>query len=256
MIPVEKIYVSPLNVRVDEEFGDPEDEALKANVQATGIKQPITVRPSGDRYEVILGRRRFLSIKDTVKEVPCIVREDWDDVEALKASLIENLEIFRKSLDPIKRGEALKKLIEITGSGGRGDLSRFAREVGIPKATLSEYIRILDLNPRMREIVSKRVVPFRMALKVAVMDLDDEEQNRLAEIAEEKGAEEFKKEVERLKAGRGKRGAPPGLLVVRLVFDPRNEEEKAWFEKLKAICEEKNMDMTEYVRNLIVEHIS
>jgi len=35
-IPVEKLYVSPLNVRADEEFGNcPEDEALKSNVTQT-----------------------------------------------------------------------------------------------------------------------------------------------------------------------------------------------------------------------------
>ncbi|MHC1627627.1 MAG: ParB/RepB/Spo0J family partition protein [Candidatus Nezhaarchaeales archaeon] len=253
IIPVDKIYISPLNVRVDEEFGsDPEDEALKQNVQATGIKQLITVRPNGDRYEVILGRRRFLSIKDTVKEIPCIVREDWDDMEALKASLIENLEIFRKSLDPIKRAESLKKLIDLSGKG----MTAVARELGMAKSTLSEYLKILELSPKMKELVSKRVIPFRDALKVAKLDLNEEQQESLAETAAEKGLEAFKKEVERLQSGKGKRGAPPGLLVIRLVFDPRDEGEKEKFEKLKAICEEKQVDITEYVKSIILEHIS
>jgi len=251
VIPVDRIYVSPLNVRVDEDFGDPEDEALKQNVKATGIKQLITVRPNGDRYEVILGRRRFLSIKDTVEEVPCIVQEDWDDREALKASLIENLEIFRKSLDPIKRAESLKKLIDLSGKG----MTAVARELGMAKSTLSEYLKVLTLSPRMKEMVSKRAVPFRDALKVAKLGLDEEKQDSLAETAAERGIEAFKKEVERLQSGKGKRGAPPGLLVIRLVFDPRDEEEKEKFEKLKATCEEKQVDMTEYVKSLILEHI-
>ena len=65
-IPVEKLYVSPLNVRAEEEFGNSlEDEMLRRNVEETGIKQLITVRPDGKgRYEVLLGRRRFLSTKN------------------------------------------------------------------------------------------------------------------------------------------------------------------------------------------------
>jgi len=251
-IPVDKIDISPLNVRADEGFGsDPEDEALQKNVQKTGIKQLITVRPKGDRYEVIMGRRRFLSIKDRVKEVPCIVRDDWDDQEALKASLIENLGIFRKSLDPIKRAEALKRLIEMSSKKASG----VARELGIAKSTLSEYLKVLELSPKMREQISKATIPFRDGLKVAKMNLPEEVQDALAETAADKGLEAFKREVERLESGKGKRGAPPGLLVIRLVFDPRNEEERRRYEALKEICEAKNVDISEYVKSIILEEV-
>jgi len=247
-IPVDKIYISPLNVRADEEFGlDDEDEALQSNVQKTGIKQLITVRPNGDRYEVILGRRRFLSIKDRVKEVPCIVREDWDDEEALKASLIENLAIFRKSLDPIKRGEALKRLREMTGKSIRA----LAKDLGIPFPTLSDYLQILRLSPKMKEQISKRTIPFRAGLKVLRLELPEEVQDALAETAAEKGQEAFQREVERLELRKGKRGAPPGLLVIRLVYDPRIEEEKRRYDALKEICEAKNVDVAEFAKSIL-----
>jgi len=252
-IPVEKLYVSPLNVRADEKFGDSlEDEMLKRNVTETGIKQLITVRPDGKgRYEVLLGRRRFLSIKDKVKTIPCIVREDWDDREAIKASLIENLGIFRKELDPITRAKALKKLVETSPSG----LTGVAIELGIPKSTLSEYLKILELSPKLQEKVSKGVVPFRYAVEIARLGLSEEKQEYLAEVSEKKSVEALKKELARLSEGKGKRGAPPGLFVIRLVFDPNNPEEKEYFEKLKQYCESHQLSLSEYVKSCLVERL-
>lgn len=248
-IPVKKMFVSDLNVRAEEEFGEaPEDEALRANVRKEGVKQPITVRSKGERYEVILGRRRFLSIKDRVKEIPCVVRDEWDDREALKASLIENWPEFQKTLDPITRAEALNRLISMSTK----DMQGVAREMKIPKSSMSEYLKVLELNPKMQEQVAAGVVPFRDAVAVARLKLGDELQDSLAEVVVSKGLEAFRNEVERLKFGR-KRGAPPGLLVVRLVFDPRSREEKAYYETLVKLSEGKQMNVAEYCKSVLVE---
>jgi len=236
-IPVEKLYVSPLNVRADEKFGEsPEDELLRENVAQADIKQPITVRPDGNgKYEVVLGRRRFLAVKDRVKAVPCIVREDWDDREVIKSSLIENLGVLRKDLDPIRRAKALKKLIEGTPRGMTG----VAKELGIPKSTLSEFLKVLELSEKMQQKVSAGKVPFRYAVEVARLGLPEEKQDYLAEVAETKGVENFRNELYRLSEGKGKRGAPPGLLVIRLVFDPDSSDDRSYFERLKRYCESK-----------------
>lgn len=248
-IPVDKIFVSPLNVRAEEEFGTaPEDEALKENVRRSDIKQLITVRPKGGKYEVILGRRRFLSIKDSVKEIPCVVRDEWDDREAIKASLIENMDNFQRPLDPITRAEALNRLISMTPSGMTG----VARELGIPKSSMSEYLKVLELSPKLKEQVRREVVPFKEAVHVARLELGEDLQNSLAELAVSKGLDALRNEVERLKFGR-KRGAPPGLLVVRLVFDPRSREERAYYETLVKLSESKQMNVADYCKSVLVE---
>jgi len=253
-IPVEKIYVSPLNVRAEDDFGDAEeDKALMSNVRRSDIKQLITVRPDGNgKYEVILGRRRFLAIKDAVKEIPCIVRDDWDDREAVKASLIENLGVLRKDLDPITRAKALKKLLDMKPNT-RGALSSLARELGLPKQTLSDFLKVLNLTPEMQEKVATGTVTFRDALKVA-RTLSEQEQKALAEEAE-RGPEAFKSALERMLEGKGKRGAPPGLLAVRVIFDPESMEERTYFERLSRYCESKGLKISEYVKNLLIEHI-
>jgi len=252
-IPVEKIYVSPLNIRAEEDFGKSlEDEVLRKNVAQAGIIQPITVRPDDKGgYEVIIGRRRFLAVKDRVKALTCIVRDEWDDREALKSSLIENMGVLRKDLDPIVRARALKRLVETSPRG----LTGVAKELGIPKSTLSEFLKVLELSEKMQQKVSSGQVPFRYAIKVARLELPKEAQDYLAEVAETKGLDSFKKELVRLSEGRGKRGAPPGLLVIRLVFDPDSADERRYFEALKKYCESKGLEVGKYVKDVLIDHI-
>ena len=55
-IPIDKIRISPLNIRAGDQFGDDEDLELEKNVESMGLIQPILVRPVGDNYEVVVGR--------------------------------------------------------------------------------------------------------------------------------------------------------------------------------------------------------
>ena len=245
-IPVEKVFVSDLNIRADEEFGEaPEDQALRENVRREGVKQPITVRPRGEKYEVILGRRRFLSTKaNGGKEIQCVVRDDWDDREALKASLIENWKDFQKTLDPITRAEALNRLISLSTK----DIQGVAHELGIPKSSMSEYLKILELGPKLKEQVRREVVPFKEAVHIARLKLGEDLQNSMAELAVTKGLDALRSEVERLRVGK-RRGAPRGLLVIRLVFDHRNMKDRNHYEALM------KLGGAEYCKSFLVKQL-
>ena len=244
-IPIEKIRVSTLNVRAGEEFGDEEDRELVRNLESQGLLQPIVVRPVGDEYEVVIGRRRFLSLKQSgAREATCIVREMGDE-EAMDASLSEN--IMRRPVDPVTLGKWLKKRLEMTGES----LRSYARKIGKPASTLSEWLRMNDLSEGMQRAVSKGLVAFTDALKVARLNIPYEEQERLALKAIEEGAEEFKRELERIRKGYEKRGAPKGLLVVRVSFGT----ESPIYEALKRLAEEKGMELGEYVKQVLEEHV-
>ena len=123
-LPIEKIHISPLNVRAGVEFGDEEDLELIKNVDSLGLIQPIVVRPVGDQYEIVIGSRRYQSLKEAgANEIPCVVRELSDD-ESLDLSLSEN--IFKKDVDPITLGRWLKERL----SKGDMSLSGYARKIG------------------------------------------------------------------------------------------------------------------------------
>jgi len=88
-IPLEKLTISKFNVRRD--LGDISE--LVESIKAVGVLQPILVRPIGkDKYEVIVGSRRFAAAqKAKLKVIPAIVKEMSDD-EAIIESLVENIQ--------------------------------------------------------------------------------------------------------------------------------------------------------------------
>ena len=245
MIPIDRIRVSSQNIRAGQPFGDEEDQGLVQNIGSFGILQPITVKPVGDMYELSAGRRRFLSAKQSgLTEVPCIVR-DIGDEEAIDISLSENL--LRKDVDPVTIGRALKLRLE------RGDisLSEYARRIGKAKSTLSEWLRMNDLSPAMQDEVQRGGIPLRNALKVARMDFTPEEERALAEESRESGLEAFKRTFDRMVVGKEKRGAPKGLLIVRISWGLESSE----YEALRMRAEEAGIGMSEYCQKVLMDHI-
>jgi ParB family transcriptional regulator, chromosome partitioning protein len=51
-----------------------------------------------------------------------------------------------------------------------------------------------------------------------------------------------------------KRGAPKGLLTVRLVFDPRKKTDKKIWDRLNERADENGLEVTDFVRNLVAKY--
>ncbi len=52
-----------------------------------------------------------------------------------------------------------------------------------------------------------------------------------------------------------KRGAPKGLLTVRLVFDPRKKSDRKMWERLNEKAGQSGLEVTHYVRSIIAKHL-
>ena len=77
-IPLEKIddnsYVNKVT------FSKKTVNLLGKSIKEKGFFNPLVVRPKGDRYELILGRKRYFGAKNIeLKEVPAIIREVGDE---------------------------------------------------------------------------------------------------------------------------------------------------------------------------------
>jgi ParB family chromosome partitioning protein len=117
-----------------------------------------------------------------------IVIEKMTDEEALEASLVENLDVLRRTMNPIRRAEGLKALLANSPQG----LRETARRLGIPPSNLSEWLKILELSPKLQEAMTKDLLSYTDGLIVARMKLDEALQNELAETLEKKGIETFR----------------------------------------------------------------
>jgi ParB family chromosome partitioning protein len=87
-------------------------DALVDSVRQFGLLQPILVRPvSGEpnSYEIVAGERRWRAAqKAQLHDVPVVIRP-FDDLEALKIALVENLQ--RTDLSPIDEAAGYRRLM-------------------------------------------------------------------------------------------------------------------------------------------------
>lgn len=257
-LSVEKFHVSELNVRAGRPFGESkEDRALVDQLKRGKIIGPFKARPERDGYGVVVGRRRFLAKKEAgakffVVGSDCLIEEMIDE-EAREASLIENLSILRKDMDPITRAEGLNEIVSFSPVGLRGT----ARRLGIPASTLSEWLKVLELSPKMQEVVARGLLCYTDALNLAKTEIGQMKQDELAEIPEKEGIEAYRKELERLAKKKLKKGAPKGkYLILRATFDKMYPPDVELYEEITQRAETKKMKLDEYCKWVLTEHVS
>jgi ParB family chromosome partitioning protein len=137
-LPVSLIKPNPGQPRTN---FDPEAlAALAASIEASGVVQPLLVRPLADgSYELVAGERRWRAARQAgLDKVPAIVREQAEP-ERLQAALIENM--VREDLNPVEEARACAALVEDLGL----TKEELARRVGRSRPAVSNLIRLLEL---------------------------------------------------------------------------------------------------------------
>ena len=242
-IPVELVDVAEENVRKDQDFGkDSNDQLMKEHLSKFDLLQPVVVRFDSEskRYKLLIGRRRFFALSAKGEtEVPAVITE-LEGAEAEAASLFENL--IRKDLSSLEKARMVKKLVDTTKGGITGASSKY----GLPKSTISEWLSILTLPAELQERIAKGEITSYEAIKIARRP---EIHDRLVTAAAESRLQE------EMAAAGVKRGAPKGLLTVRIVFDPRKKSDRKMWERLNEKASQNGLKVTDYVRNVVAKNV-
>lgn len=120
-------------------FSDDKLEELAASIRHNGIVQPIVLRPSGNRYQIVAGERRWRAAqKAALRKVPAVVREIPDE-KLLEIALVENIQ--RHELNPIEEANAYRKLIDNIGLTQQV----VAERVGKERTLITTTMRLLKL---------------------------------------------------------------------------------------------------------------
>ena len=140
-IDIKKIQVNPNQPRTN--FDSSEIENLTISSKDLGVIQPITVREiSSENFEIISGERRFRASKLAgLSSIPCYIKGVDNETDILKMSLVENVQ--RVDLDPIEIGLTYERLINDYNL----NIDSISRIVGKERSTVSNYIRLLKLDP-------------------------------------------------------------------------------------------------------------
>lgn len=125
---------------------------LIESIKTAGVLQPILVRKSGNYYEIVAGERRWRAcVELKVDSVPVIVKE-VDDQKMLEWALIENTQ--RKDLNPIERARAYKELMTFFNL----TQEEIAGRVGLDRATVANFIRLLELPSEVQDELAKETI--------------------------------------------------------------------------------------------------
>ena len=148
---------------------------LAASIKSSGVLQPVILRPTGNgRYQLVAGHRRTEAAKLAgLTRVPALLRKDSTDEQQAEWALIENIQ--RQDLNPLERAKAYRSYIDtfhITHAHAAGRL-------GEDRATISNFLRILDLNPGVQDLVARGLLSAGHA-KVLAGIVDVSRQDALA----------------------------------------------------------------------------
>lgn len=131
-------------------FDEGELAELTKSVQVKGVLSPILVRPDPSEpgaYQIVAGERRFRAAqKAGLDDVPVIIR-DLEDREVLEVSIVENVQ--RSNLNPIEEAMGYRALKDEFGH----TQDMIAKSVGKSRPHVANALRLLDLPPRVRDLL-------------------------------------------------------------------------------------------------------
>jgi len=154
-IPVDKIDPNPYQVR--KRFDEESLRELAESIKHQKVLHPILVRRRGDRYELIVGERRWRASKIAgEKEIPAFIL-DVTDVEQAEMSLTENL--HREDLSGLEKGEAVLQIFQLHGI--KMDAEKLANAVArimyLFNLLKSQYRRKLDETEKKIDKICRRI---------------------------------------------------------------------------------------------------
>ncbi len=142
-LPLDSLVPNPYQPR--KEFPQASLAELAASIRTAGILQPIVARRRGDRYEILVGERRWRAAREAgLERVPVLLREATD-AEAVELALVENL--LREDLNPLEEAEAYHRLMAEFG----WTQEELARRIGRDRSSIANALRLRRLPAVIQE---------------------------------------------------------------------------------------------------------
>jgi ParB/RepB/Spo0J family partition protein len=124
---------------------------LKDSIEKHGFLNSISVRPIGDRYQVVDGMYRVSAARDLrLVEVPAIIKTNVSDEELLLCQVAANA--CRQETTPIEFAKQIRRVMKLHPSITIGDLS-----VRLSKSStwIKNQLNLLRLKPHIQVLVDR-----------------------------------------------------------------------------------------------------
>ena len=200
IIDVNVNEIIPNRFQPRRQFDEDEIIELSESIRKYGLIQPLVVRPTGDKYEIIAGERRYkASVLAGLEYVPVIVK-NLTDKDSAELAIIENIQ--RRNLSAIEEALSYKKVLDM-GYLTQEDL---ATKIGKSQPTIANKIRLLNLSDEVQEALLENKISERHARSLLRLTTESEQNDMLQRIINErltvrKTDEEIDKKIKGLESG-------------------------------------------------------
>ena len=146
-IDIDLIEPSPYQPRT--KFHEQGLDELARSIKASGIIQPLVVRPIGSKFQLIAGERRWRAAQRAgLTKVTTILKEVPDEL-ALEMTLVENIQ--REDLNAVEAARAFERLMDEFHM----TQEQVAERTGKDRATVANAIRLLKLEKQIQDWIEE-----------------------------------------------------------------------------------------------------
>lgn len=189
IIPIEQLSTSPLYPFTRNKT---ELRELKTSIRQNGLLQPLLVRPSKDKYEIICGYRRVQACMQLgISELPCIVHQ-LTDTEVLTYMLVDNIH-RRQQLRESEIACAVQQLLHLYNHQGKASPSgpvrsnsQVAAQLLLTVSQVKCYARAAQVEEDLLELLDKHILPISVVSILA--DIDPDMHAHIAKCVQAEGA--------------------------------------------------------------------
>lgn len=163
-LDVNSVVPNPFQPRI--RFDEKRLQDLAETIRQNGLIQPIIVRKTAGRYEIVSGERRWQASKlANLSHIPVILKS-YDDRRMLESALIENLE--REDLNPMEIAKAIRSLQE------RFNVTQdeIAAKLSKDRSTISNLLRLLSLPEEVQQLLMDGKIEFGHAKAILSLQPD------------------------------------------------------------------------------------
>ena len=176
-LPVRSIRPNPAQPR--KIFKEESLDELADSIRQHGILQPLSVRRTGNNYELISGERRLRAAELAgVTDVPCILMNMDDKVSGFVA-LVEKLQ--RQDLDFIEEAMGIRRLLEEHSISQE----QAARMLGKCQSAVANKLRLLRHSEAVLSAIREAKLSERHARALLKLRTEEETLAAIARIAQE-----------------------------------------------------------------------
>ncbi len=177
-LKIEEVLPNRFQPRIN--FDEEDLTALANSIREHGVLQPITVRPLGNKYEIIMGERRFKASKLAgLKTIPAIVK-NMSDNDSAEVALVENIQ--RQDLTAIEEAICYKRILD----AGYLTQESLAIKLGKTQSTVANKLRLLSLDEEVQHALLDKRITERHARSLLKVSDKNAQRQLLKRIIEER----------------------------------------------------------------------